>query len=570
MDDRGGAGQVTPAAFNDVVPADRAPGVVLVLGVLGVLVGLAVRAWLFAHQPLTGDEAIVALIAREIRRGHLDTFYWGQAYGGGEPYLVAIMTSLFGSGPIAINISATMLTGLSAILVGSVVGEVLPAASRWLATVAGVLFWLWPEALVWNSTRELGFRCVTMLAGIASLKLGFRWARTCSWESAVGLGLALGVGWWSSPEIVYFCIPVVFVLVGALRRKRLDGLTTLIALVSPVVAGGAVGAIPWIITNIRSGFSSLSSRASPVYSPSTYGQRLEIAVGRTVPMMFGLRSAPGGGWVAGATGKVFYAVVLAAVLSACLHAIFRIRAGLPLAAVAVGCLAFPFVNAVFPATTYWDEGIYGVFLVPLVIITVIGALGSWTAGRLRADDRSAVQYLCALMMAVAMSSTTVAFSDAWLQTPPLYSNQIEDGSILAGWNPNPSSTAARIAQMARAVGIHYAYADYWTAYVLDVLGDGNLAVTDPRNDRWVAEYRKVRAARDPAWLFVSPTEVTAAQHTFPRTRVGPDNMSENDFIATLTTRGIAYKVYPLGVLDAIVPASRVTPTMVGLPGPEHR
>ncbi len=543
----------------------------LVVCAAAVLVGVAVRAWLLLHQPLTGDEAIAALMAQQIRHGHFYSFYWGGAYGGAEPYLVAVLTSVFGSGAVAVNLSATLLTAVSTVLVWSIVRSLVPSTARWVAYPAAAMFWVWPEAALWNSTRESGFRCVTLLAGLACVKLALRWATSGSWGDAAGLGLAFGVGWWSSPEIVYFLIPVVSVVAVAVYRQQRDGrLARVGVLLFLVLSCGVLGALPWILTNVRSGFASLSMSSSPVYEPSTYLHRLGTVFGRTMPMMLGLRTSPGGTWIGGGLGWLLYGVVLAAVIAACAWSILRVRTRLPLAALAAGCVAFPFINAAFPATTYWTEGQYGVFLVPLVVLVVFASLGflvsSTTGRRVRT---STTPWLAAFIVTLGVVSTVVCFNDAWLQEPtPLYSSQIAP-SLLAGWGVDPSRTAAVTASLAESSGIEYAYADYWTAYVLDLFGGGRLNVSDVRNDRWVTEYRAVQAASDPAWLFIHPGFLSVAQHAFPRTRIGPDNYTEGAFIQALTKLGISYHIIRLGVLDAVLPAGRVTPNQVGMSPPEH-
>ena len=546
--------------------------VVLLACTAGVLTGVLVRVWLLMHQPLTGDEAIVALMAEQIRHGHLYSFYWGGPYGGAEPYLVAALTPVLGSGAVAVNFSATLLTAVSTVLVWSIVRSIVPPTARWVAYPAAVMFWVWPEASLWNSTRESGFRCVTMLAGLACLKLALRLATSGSRGDAAGLGLAFGVGWWSSPEIVYFLIPVVAVVAVALYRQQRSGqLARVGVLLLAVLSCAAIGALPWILTNVRSGFASLSTSSSPVYEPSTYLQRLGTALGRTVPMMLGLRSSPGGTWIGGDLGWPLYGVVLAAIVAACAWNMFRVRTRLPLAAVATGCVAFPFINAVFPATTYWTEGQYGVFLVPLVVVVVFASLGFLVATATGRRVRpSTAPSLAASIVILGVVSTVVCFNDAWLQAPtPLYSSQIAQPSLLAGWDADPSRTAAITARLAESSGIEYAYADYWTAYVLDWFGGGRLIVSDVRNDRWVPEYRAVQAAPDPAWLFIHPGSLSAAQHAFPRTRVGPDDYTEAAFGRALTKLGVSYDIIRLGVLDAVLPAGRVTPSQVGMPPPEH-
>jgi hypothetical protein len=546
--------------------------VLLVVCPAGVLVGVVVRVWFLVHQPLTGDEAIVALMAQQIRHGHFYSFYWGGAYGGAEPYLVVALTSVFGSGAVAVNLSATLLTAVSSVLVWSIVRSVVPPTARWVAYPAAVMFWVWPEASLWNSTRESGFRCVTMLAGLACLKLALRWATSGSWGDAAGLGLAFGVGWWSSPEIVYFLIPVVPVVAVALHRQPRRGrLARIGVLLLPVLSFAGIGALPWILTNVRSGFASLSMSASPVYEPSTYLQRLGTALGRTMPMMLGLRTSPGGTWIGGDLGRLLYGVVLAAVIAACAWNMLRVRTRLPLTAVAASCVAFPFINAVFPATTYWTEGQYGVFVVPLVVIVVFASLGFLvTTAAGRRVRPSTTPWLAASMVSLGVVSTVVCFNDAWLRAPtPLYSSQIAQPSLLAGWGVDPSRTAAVTVRLAKSTGIDYAYADYWTAYILDLIGGGRLIVSDVHNDRWVTEYRAVQAASDPAWLFIHPGFLSAAQHAFPRTRIGPDNYTEAAFSQALTKLGISYHIIRLGVLDAVLPAGRVTPSQVGMPPPEH-
>jgi hypothetical protein len=546
--------------------------VLLVVCLGGVLAGVVVRVWLLVHQPLTGDEAIAALMARQIRHGHLYSFYWGGAYGGAEPYLVAAVTSVFGSDAVAVNLSATLLTAVSTVLMWSLVRSLVPPAARWIAYPAAVMFWVWPEASLWNSTRESGFRCVTMLAGLACLKLALRLTSSGSWGDAAGLGLAIGVGWWSSPEIVYFLIPVAPIVAAAVYRQEHNGRPSRAGvLLLSILSCAGLGSLPWILTNVRSGFASLSMTASPVYQSSTYLHRLGTAFGKTMPMMLGLRTSPGGAWIGGDLGRPLYGVVVAAVIAACAWSIFRVRTLLPLAAVAMGCVAFPFIYAVFPATVYWTEGQYGVFVVPLVVLVVFASLGflslAATGRRVRPPTTS---WTAALILIVGVASTVVCFNDAWLQAPtPLYSSQIAQPSFLAGWGTDPSRTAAVTARLAESIGIKYAYADYWTAYVLDLFGGGRLIVSDVHNDRWVPEYRAVWAASDPAWLFVHPGSLSAAQHAFPRARIGPDNYSEAAFSEALTKLGISYQIIRLGVLDAMLPAARVTPSQVGMPLPEH-
>ncbi len=69
----------------------------VVLAILAIAYGAVLRLWLLVHLPLFGDEAVVGLMARQIDAGHFTAFYWGQFYGGVEPYPAALALRLGGT-----------------------------------------------------------------------------------------------------------------------------------------------------------------------------------------------------------------------------------------------------------------------------------------------------------------------------------------------------------------------------------------------------------------------------------------------------------------------------------------
>ena len=69
------------------------------------------RSWYFFHTPSSSDQAIVGLMANAILHGHFSAFYWGQAYGGAEPYAVAGMFALFGHSAAVLNLTPALLSG---------------------------------------------------------------------------------------------------------------------------------------------------------------------------------------------------------------------------------------------------------------------------------------------------------------------------------------------------------------------------------------------------------------------------------------------------------------------------
>ena len=78
------------------------------------------RVWLLVHLPVWGDEAIVGLMAKSIDNGHFSAFYWGQHYGGLEPYVVAAALKVGGGGEPALNAAPAVLAALAAVLVGGI------------------------------------------------------------------------------------------------------------------------------------------------------------------------------------------------------------------------------------------------------------------------------------------------------------------------------------------------------------------------------------------------------------------------------------------------------------------
>jgi hypothetical protein len=346
----------------------------VVIGLAGTY-GLVLRLRLLAHTPVNSDWAVAGLMAKSILSGHFWTFYWGQQYGGVEPYLVAPVVWLSGGSPWAMGVTAALLSAVAAVLVGLVVGA--STGRRWLGWAAGTLAWVWPYAVVWNSIREYGFRGVTMACGLLALWMAVRIHRgpTRVVDSAV-LGLAIGIGWWSSPELVYFAAPVAVVLVLSWDRlfdrdRRLVGPWRL-APVAAAVASAVVGALPWLYTNVGTGFASLQTGSLPSYRGLGYGARLHVFFDDMLPVQLGVRTVPGGAWVGGRTvGPVLYGIVAAVVVVvvvAALGSARRGRAAAPALGAAAGIVLFPFLYALVPSTGYWVDGRYGVYLPAFIAI----------------------------------------------------------------------------------------------------------------------------------------------------------------------------------------------------------
>lgn len=524
-----------------------------------VAVGTALHLWWVFHTHLTSDQAIAGLMGRRIRHGQFFTFYWGQAYGGAEPYLVAVVTLLDRTSGTVLNLVPTLLAALTAVLVWRIGRRIAPPGLEVVGAAAGAAVWLGPPVLTLTSSQELGFRGVTLAAGVALILTAVRAGD--SWRAGdLGLlGLVAGIGWWSSPEIVYFGLPALGALLG--RERRPPGARLLL-----VPAGFAVGAAPWIATNLRSGFASLRTSSSPSYVRSDYAGRLSIFFHKTLPMMLGFRLPQTGRWIWGLAGQVLCGLAVAALLALVVVALAGagpVEARWPRRGLAAGVAAFPFVYAAFPATSFWQQGQYGVFLIPLMALTSAGAVGAvaargrrtgWSAGR-------TVAGLTALAMAGAAALSLTGFDHL--------RGSIHRGGILSGWG-DQNREQDRAARLLEAGGVRYAYAEHWVAYDLDYLSGDRLVVTDPYADRWVAEYDRVRRAPDPAWLFFDPENPAAGRTAFASTAPGPFGYPETLFVARLHQLGVGYRILRAGPLDAVIPDRAVAPSEVGIPPPYWR
>jgi len=186
---------VTGAASTPVSrPTLKSPVTVAALGV--VAVGVAFRFWL-AVGPLgrpSSDESVVGLQALElVRHGHLDAFYWGQAYGGSlESILVAPWVWLFGTSTLALKVTTVLLGLTSSWLTWRIARHLLsPVVAAW----TGVVSLIWPATLVWYGTKESGFYPLTATLGLAvvliAVNIDEHPQRRLAW---LGVGIATGLG----------------------------------------------------------------------------------------------------------------------------------------------------------------------------------------------------------------------------------------------------------------------------------------------------------------------------------------------------------------------------------------
>lgn len=557
-----------PLSWRSVLKGlTRTPATVVVI--VGGLAGLFERAWLLFHLPINADQAIVGLMAKQILHGHTTAFYWGQSYGGAEPYVVAALSVVLGKSAVATSATAAILAAVAAALTYVCARQL--SGNRTIAVLAATAVWVWPEEAIWHSTTEFGFRGVTLVCGLLCLVLALRIdARGESVPVVLGLGLAAGVGWWSSPEILYFLFPVLLVLLFGKTRAWRPGNrhSGLIARVVLAVAGFLVGALPWLVANIRSGFASLESSSTgvPVSERTSYFSRIGIFFRHALPQQLGLINpirqgvvplTGDGKWVLGGHfGPVSYVVVLVLIIAMIL---FGLAVGGVARPMVVGLIAFPFMYAVPLSTFFWEDGRYGPYLPVLVVLCAVSVVGGLSPehvssfghfGQRRASP--AVQWLGSLVVVVA------ALFGAFGLHQVYGTAGFGPTKLASNWGDpeNPVQTTVN-AMLAR--GITVAWSGYWISNVLDEVGGGKVQVAVVGTVREPSMQKAALNDPNAAWIFFPEGNDLAAAHAFQATVPGPLNWNLASFEALLRSKGIGYSTHPVGVLVALQPHSAVTP-----------
>lgn len=459
-------------------PSSVALGVIVIVA---VGIGVFVRFWILGNQPINGDEATPGLMAHQIIRGHPSAFYWGQDYGSGEPYVVALLFAVAGQSPFTLNLTPALLAVAAAIVVWRIG---LRLFTWQAAIVAAVLTWIWGEAVVWNSVREIGFRGVTLLCGLLVVLISLRIHESLidgrrgrlDW---IALGLVAGLGWWASPEISYFLVPSAVFIALDLRshRHRRD-----LADVSLGLTAFVIGALPWIVATLR-GADTFHQQPSP----EGYLSRLQLLFTHAAPIALGVRVEGAGNWLwSPSFGVAILVLMAAATVGACV-ALARDPA---VRILIVFLCAFPFLYAAFSATYFWNDARYVVYLTPVLSLLWIGAL--WrVAGR-------AAQLCAAFVLVAALLSTLASFNDGY--------GALNSISTLTRWTANPNQAVTALGARLEADHVQSALADYWAANPLTFITDGKVLAIDPASTRNPPATTGVMHDAERTWVFVNPAK----------------------------------------------------------------
>lgn len=550
--------------------------------VVALAVGLAFRIWLIFHGPINSDEAVVGLMAIAGLHGHFNAFYLGQVYGGtAETELTSLFFAVIGQTVLAAQMTVIFLSALCSYLTWRITLRLVPWRS--VAAMTGALVWAAPLASVTYSVLFYGFRGVTLSCGLFVLLLALRILDGQRSPTDFGLlGLATGVGWWSSPEIVYYLIPAGLILIGALVKSATPRWRTWVPRTMLALMAIAIGALPWLWANFHSQFASLRT-ANFASAPLSFERRLNLFYRFVFPTELGVRRGNDLGWIAGSLGNwaiTAITVLLVALLVVAL--VLCMARGGRCVALGLAVLAFPYVYAISPASSAFANARYGVFLPPLLaMVTAVGLCeaAQLASKRVRAvrrdrgaEEMPAVVRPLAPTRAIAIASVTMAgvVATALLFSGVSFSQETSQPHAYTRTWGNPNRASVEAVQQLERGGVSTGYADYWVAYKLDFLSGNRLVITPIGDDtiRSAAIEAAALGSKHTAWLFVPPDKANAgaSQFSSPARTIGPDGVSKRWFLERLDRLGVHYRVIPTGVLDAVVPDQTVTPSEVGMPG----
>ena len=168
--------------------------------------------------------------------------------------------------------------------------------------------------------------------------------------------------------------------------------------------------------------------------------------------------------------------------------------------------------------------------------------------------------MMAAVVALSVTLTVVMFFQVIQTSPRIFTSK---------WGNPDAPTMVAIAKL-EAEGVTTGYADYWVAYKLDFLSRGRLTITTAGYDadRSQSINKKVKASTWPAFLFVSRRQSgkDGTQFSAPKLIIGPDGVSESNFLATLRRLGVAHRIISTGVLQAVVPYEPISLGKAHFPG----
>ena len=515
--------------------------------IAAILTGFLLRIWYIFRLPSNADNAIVGLMANDFLSGHIKAFYWGQNYGGsGEPFVVAIFFSIFGSSSIVLKIVPAVLGLISTILVWRI--ALILVKDKLLAIMAACLMWASPQFWLMQSTLEGGFRGFTMLFGLVAILFALKITKKNKIIYYLILGLSTGLAWWSSPESLFLLLPAYLILLSStVRDIKKISTQNLLKNYAALAVSILIGCLPWLWSNLRNGFKSLdvSTFAVPAGAPK-FGGRLHEFFIYSLPMLFSLKSNNNGAWIFSHTFSHILFLVIIISLIILFYACIQAK---DISITIITALAtFPLILACSPATWFWEDGRYIVYVLPLFAIFIACGIDrlsyifkkKYTAKKLDKDINIKISRLFFISLGTLLISISSFNFLKNIQNNNQYINR---------WGNPDISTHISSDDLIKQ-GVKYGYAPYWVAYKLDFISNGQLIITSSDFIRSKDINNRVNNAPVKAWLFPNNTKESLNQFeldpiTIEKSRLKLINEFENS--------NTKFKIIYTPIITAIVP-----------------
>ena len=460
--------------------------IILALAVLLVGVGLWLRVMMITPPfgVVNSDEAIAGLMARGIRDGHLTTFYWGQNYGGAfEAYVLAILGWVIPEG-IAFFLLPFIESLIAAFLLFLIAKQRL---DKNLSMLIASLMLAFPALAVWNNARPMLFYQSTVIFGLTAIWLVDQTSKNQSPASPHNsywfyLGLVCGLGWWATTQSLFFLIPIIAVL--SIRQPRPS--TRQIALAT---GSFAVAILPWLYTNIRTGFASVFD-GPPRDGSVAHHLEAQIKVGWST--VFGLRRPFDGQWLNPVLAFVF---VLILVGLAIVFVPRAVKSRQNPNAMLLVIPSFVVLQAFAPTGSFIGSGRYYIFVVPSVLFV----LGLFLAFLLRTTRRLGIVAVSIIILTALSSTLLSVHAVRDYQFGPTH---LDD-----------------VAVALRESEVSSVYGDYWVVYAL-AWEDPTLVVSPTTTDRRPDWSHQVRNDHSTAYVFWTEYGVDLANLEITRTALG--------------------------------------------------
>ncbi|MFM8320086.1 MAG: hypothetical protein ACKOC5_04140 [Chloroflexota bacterium] len=484
------------------------------------LAAAGLKFWLqtAGRLPFNSDEAVVALMARHILQGARPVFFYGQAYMGSlDAALVALGFALFGQQVWVIRLVQGLLY-LGVLLTTGRLGQKIFGSAA-AGALAMLLLALPAVNVTLYTTVSLGGYNEALLLGnlilLSALRLGgeLRQGRPGGLGEWLLLGGLSGLGLWAfGLALVYSAAAGIYLLALAPVGRGGPGLRRLAPAGAALLAGGLLGALPWVWYAVRSGPAQLlfelggGAIAGVEQLPWIFqvGRHLAGFLLLGVTVTLGFRPPWSADWL-GLPLLPFVLILWMALLGAGLRRLRRDPQALPaesllwlMAAVLVGA----FILTPFGAD---PSGRYFVPLaVPLALIAAAGLLqwreriGGWAWG------------LAGLLLVYHAWGTLQVVR----QNPPGITTQFYAPSQV------DMRAIGELERFLRANDERFGYTNYWTAYPLAFLSGEDLIYTPrlpyhldfshtERDNRYAPYNARVAAAPHPAYITTNFPELDA-------------------------------------------------------------